>query len=60
MPAALSNFKMPLSKVTRDLTVHITLTGRRRFAFGMWLLRRALRVAAWIGGFNISIDRISN
>lgn len=48
--------RVPMSVVARRVTMHVTMTGVRRFTLRLRLATQLLRLAAWVAGFGIRID----
>jgi hypothetical protein len=50
------NMRVPMTHLTKDLTMHVTVTGVHWWAvrqtIGIWLIR----CAAWVMGVNIHVD----
>lgn len=50
------NMNLPLSRVTKDLTIHVAITGLAVFKLRLWIAGRLLYLAAWILQCGIKID----
>lgn len=48
--------EMPLSDITKNLTIELKITGMWRFRLGIWLLTKSVQFAAWVGQFNVNVD----
>lgn len=53
-----SEIKVPLTSVTSQYTMHIKVTGMRRWRFRMWCATRLIHLAALIApvGMNVEVN----
>lgn len=47
---------VPMSAVTKNITLQVTTTGVQTFRARLWLAIKVLKLAAWIAGVGIVID----
>ena len=52
----MSTVKMPISRVTRDLTVRVDVTGVRAWNMRLWLGVQVIKLAARVIGCGIVVD----
>ena len=50
------NARVPMTRITRDITMNIEVTGVRVWRVRMWLAVKIMRLAAWVAGVGIKIE----
>lgn len=48
--------KIPISEVTKEVTMQVTVTGFRSFKLRLWLAAILIRLAALVAGMGIEIN----
>jgi hypothetical protein len=48
--------RVQASRICRDITLHVSVTGLRVFRARWWLALRLLRLATWVGGCGLKVD----
>lgn len=54
--AALNAIDVPMSDVTRNMTIQLTVSGLRTFKVRLWLCCQIIRFGAWVGGFGFIVE----
>jgi hypothetical protein len=52
-----TNMSVSMRDVMARITMNITVTGVREYALRWWVAKLLLRMAAWVGGIGIHIER---
>jgi hypothetical protein len=47
---------MPMRTLAQHVTMHVTMTGVRRYALRLWLSVQLMKLAAWVAGVGITVD----
>jgi hypothetical protein len=48
--------KIPISKVTKEVTMQVRVTGFRSFKFRLWIATLLIRLAAFVAGMGIEVN----
>lgn len=50
------NASVPLSRLTRELTMVVTITGTRAYKCRIWAAIKIMKFAAWVLGTKVQIE----
>jgi uncharacterized membrane protein (DUF441 family) len=50
------NAQVPISRITRDITMHVMVTGLTGWRIRMWIAMRLMVLVAWIAGMGIHVE----